>query len=158
MALGAPGALPSLVPKVGTAAATRGSPRASRTKRQHRHNSHPPPLRGQHSDRAVAPALLQRLFTPWKAAAAPLASSGKIAASAEGTKRCIKSAVYSSIIVAVKYHSRCHRMNSCGNQSSREQAAQPLRGCGMSKDSSVEAINSHCSLLSLLPRLQGLQL
>lgn len=49
-------------------------------------------------------------------------------------------------------------MNFCGNQFTWEQPAQPLRGCGMSKDSSVEAINSPCSLLSLLPRLQGLHL
>lgn len=49
-------------------------------------------------------------------------------------------------------------MNFCGNQSTREQPAQPLCGCRMSKDYSVEAINSHCLLLSLLPRLQGLHL
>lgn len=49
-------------------------------------------------------------------------------------------------------------MNFCGNQFTREQPAQPLRGCGMSKGSLVEAINSHCLLLSLLSRLQGLHL
>lgn len=41
-------------------------------------------------------------------------------------------------------------MNFRGNQFAQEQPAQPLRGCGMSKDSSAEAINSHRSLLSLL--------
>lgn len=99
----------SCLPKAGTAAATWGSPRTSRASG----STTTAPTRHPTGDTTKARRWLRRYYNNYscsgkwlpKPRAAPLASSGK-SLPARRYEPLHKSAVYSSIIVAVKYHSQ----------------------------------------------------